>query len=561
MSSKDITTIIEARFPGVKLESPVQGWVFLEEYEKGIEEHKRIIPTHTTAQDDRWLGMCYFQLADDLKAIELFYRAVARLDEAAKINLAQVFMFVDRAREGLDLLDNVDVASLSPYNQVYYYRIKSIYSENFGHIDQALRYAETAWQLTQGIPEHPIIAPQILNQLGILHGRIGRSQRALWFFERSLSISEGIERLKTNIYYANTLIFLGEFDQALQILKEISVPEKGYFYYAPLYLRMAEAYWAKRKRSEAIDYFEKAINIALETQMSYEEFYARINLAVILAKDALIATAQEHLARAKVLISDRTDELAHTFRDTLVSYWAGLIDEQELIATLKQLANAFGEMGLLQEQGWVRLHLADLYRRQGSPQLLSELDALQQLAVTLQNNNFLAREWTLVPELREVAMKTHPKIAGKSPDLLEVYSMGEERLVFNGKQVNIRMKKAIEIIAYFLEHGAVSLKKMLLDIFPDEEPKRARNYFHQFRHEMKERLPQLIIDYDPDERRYSLRSEMDIRWDVAELREGRKMGALGIFLPGSGSDWALMLDHELEPLKGAEEIFPKPKVT
>jgi tetratricopeptide (TPR) repeat protein len=561
VSSEDITRIIEERFPGIVLESPVQGWVFLEEYEKGIEEYQRIVPTHATAQDDRWLGMCYFQLADDLKAIELFYRAVARYDEASKINLAQAFMFVERSQEGLTILDSVDVVKLSQYNQVYFYRIKSVYSENYGRIDEALKYAEAAWQLAQGISEHPIIAPQILNQLGILHGRIGRSQRALWFFERSLSISEGIERLKTNIYYANALIFLGEFDRAIDVLNSLVIPDKGYFYYAPLYLRLAEAYWAKRKRQDAIEYFERAIDIALETQMSYEEFYARIYVASILAKEELITTAYEHLARAKVLISDKTDELAHNFRDTLVSFWAGLIEEQEFAHALRELANAFGEMGLLQEQGWVRLHLAELYRQQGNNQFLSELDALQQLAVTLQNNNFLAREWTLVPGLREIAIKTHPKIAGKSPDLLEIYSMGEEKLVLNGKQVNIRMKKAIEIITYFLEHGAVSLKKMLLDIFPDEEPKKARNYFHQFRHEMKERLPQLIIDYDPDERLYSLRSDMDIRWDVTELREGRKMGALGIFLPGSGSDWALMLDHELEPLKGAEEVFPKPRVT
>lgn len=561
MSSEDITRIIDERFPGVELESLVQGWVFLEEYEKGIEEYQRIVPTHATAQDDRWLGMCYFQLADDLKAIELFYRAIARYEEAAKINLAHAFIFLERSSEGLKLLEDVDIDDLSSYNKVYLFRIKSLYSENYGFIAEALKYAEMAWQFAQGIPEQSILAPQILNQLGILHGRVGRSQRALWFFERSLSISEGIERLKTNIYYANALIFLGEFDTAIETLNGLTVPDKGYFYYAPLYLRMAEAYWAKRKLKIANDYFEKAIDVALETQMSYEEFFARINLAPILAKEKLINTAQEHLARAKVLISDKTDELAHTFRDTLVSFWAGLIEEQEFAHTLRGLANAFGEMGLLQEQGWVRLHLAELYRQQGNNQFLSELDALQQLAVTLQNNSFLAREWTLVPDLREVAIKTHPKIAGKSPDLLEIYSMGEEKLMLNGKQVNIRMKKAIEIITYFLEYGAVSLKKMLLDIFPDEEPKKARNYFHQFRHEMKERLPQLIIDYDPDERLYSLRSDMDIRWDVTELREGRKMGALGIFLPGSGSDWALMLDHELEPLKGAEEVFPKPRVT
>ena len=258
-----------------------------------------------------------------------------------------------------------------------------------------------------------------------------------------------------------------------------------------------------------------------------------------------------------MLISDNTDELAYQFRDILVSRFANELTSQQTADELVLVAKEFEEMGLLQEQGWVRLHIAEMHRQLGDEEsMLRELDELQKLAVTLQNNHFLAREWTLVPKLRELALKTHSKIAGKSPDVLEIYTMGEEKLVLNGKVANVRMTKAVEIIAYFLEHGKVGLKKMLLDVFADEEPKAARNYFHQFKHELNSRMPGLTVEYDSGERLYSLKTEADVLWDVAELRAGRKMGALGIFLPGSGSEWALVLENELEPLKQRDEVFP-----
>lgn len=261
-----------------------------------------------------------------------------------------------------------------------------------------------------------------------------------------------------------------------------------------------------------------------------------------------------------MLISDRPDELLYRLRDIQLSYWTKEISPEQALERYHRLAEDFGELGLVQEQGWVQLHIADLYRQLGDERCLSELDALQQLAVTLQNNAFLAREWTLAPKLRECALKTHPKIAGKSPDVLEVYSMGEEKLVLNGKIVNIRLRKGVEVLVYFLEHRKVSLKKLLLDVFADEEPKAARNYFHQFKHELHERVPGLSLEYDPEERTYALRSDIDILWDVAEVRAGRKMGGMGLFLPGSGSEWALLLEHELAELKEDKDILPIPQV-
>ena len=556
--AKTIYDIIAEKYPGVELVSPVQGWVYLEEYEKGIECHKNMIQVHTTAYDDRWLGVCYFQLFDDMKATELFYRAIARFDEAARINLAHAFIFTDRSGEVIPEIEKLDFESLSRYDRVLCLRVKSYYYETTGKLEEALTEAEAAWRLVQGVPELPILAPQISNQLGTIYGRLGRANRALWFFDNSLNLlSKGMERDKTVVRMSQLLNILGRYDEAIEKLQTLATNNLPKALSASRLVSLADAVWGDKDVKSAEKYYEEAIVQALSSATIYEEFLGRLSLAAITGSQRLIATASEHLARAKVLISDKPDKLAHQFRDILVSYWAEEFSALETRDMLKPLAQEFSEIGLLLEQGWVRLHIAEMHRQLGDKESMTrELDELQKLAVTLQNNHFLAREWTLVPKLRELALETHPKIAGKSPDVLEIYTMGEEKLVLNGKVVNVRMTKAVELVAYFLEHGKVSLKKMLLDVFADEEPKAARNYFHQFKHELNNRLPGLNIAYDAIERLYSLQTEADILWDVAELRMGRKMGTLGIFLPGSGSEWALLAESELEPLKLRDEIFP-----
>jgi hypothetical protein len=71
------------------------------------------------------------------------------------------------------------------------------------------------------------------------------------------------------------------------------------------------------------------------------------------------------------------------------------------------------------------------------------------------------------------------------------------------------------------------------------------------RHQLKEHVEGLEIEFDREARLYRLKSEVDILWDVAELRAGRQVAETGPFLPGSGNDWALMLDHSLERFRGS----------
>jgi tetratricopeptide (TPR) repeat protein len=547
--------IFKEKYPDIVLESPIQGWVYFENYEKGIENFEDTHVYSRTAKDMRWVAMCYFQLLDDHQAVPFYQTAIYRGAREAGIGLAQAYMVTDRMSLVIPELEQIDFENLSPYDKVYFLRVRSYYYEMNAQLTNALNDAELAWAIGQTIPEWVIIAPYLLRQLGTLYGRMGKAQRSFWFFEQSLELSNENERFGTLLTRIEVLIMLGHYVEAREELEKIQIelmPEK---YHALFYLRWGDVYWTERALAKAIEMYDQAALFALENDLYGEEVTARINLIPLnIARDYPL-TAGEHQARAKALLTDEIDKFIYRFRDALLLLKENLATTEQTRDTLIELSNELKELGYLQEHGWVRLHAAEMKRRLGED-FAPDLDELQKLAVVLQNNNFLSREWALLPELFTIAQETHPKIAGRAPGVIEIFTMGEERIVHNGKTVPIPLRRAIEVIAYFLDNGGkISLKKLRADLFPDDDPKTSRNYFHQFRHELHARLPVFQIAYDTQQHLYEIKTDLTVLWDVAELRAGRKMGGMGLFLPSSGSEWAELMEHSLVPLR--DELTPE----
>ncbi len=539
-----VKELVENSFPGVHLESAIQGWVYLGDFQRGLLEYQKL--ESPNGKDDRWLGVCYFQRFDDMQALEAFYRAIARGEEAARVNLAHLLRFLERRDEAVEELNKVDPERLNTYDRVLFLRVKSLDEEMNGNLRVALKYAEDAWRSIQGCPEFAVIAPSVLGQLGVLYGRVGRAQRALWYLERGIQITHGLEQDKVRMKRATVLITLGRYQEAKVELDSLnlSLPTLN----VEKQRLLGEVAWASQDISGALSRFTSAVEAAVTAQSESEELLCRMPLTAIHSFSGSLAEGASNLSRTQLLISDKADRIGYRFREILLLHKRGDYSTDHAISELELVASEFEEMGLLQEQGWVHLHIAELKRQQGVD-FSKELDQLQALSVTLQNRAFLAREWTLLPELREVARRTHPKIAGEPPKVLEVYTLGQEKLVLGGKLVKIPLRRGVEVLAYFLEHKTVSLKKLLADIFPDEKPRSAKSYFHQFRHQLQEHVIGLEIEYDKEARLYRLKSEIDILWDVAELRAGRKMGEEGLFLPSSGNEWVELLEHSLEQFR------------
>ncbi|MFA5593810.1 MAG: hypothetical protein WDA15_00860 [Trueperaceae bacterium] len=545
----DVWDLVQETFPGVRLESPIQGWAFLERFEEGIEAYSSL--SSPSPKDDRWVGVCYFQLLRDLEALEVLYRAANRGEEGAHVYLAHVLPFVDRGAEATEELLKTDIEQLTAYDKALYHRVLSIREETNGNLREALRAAEEAWRRIQGVPEYAVLAPSILAQLAVLHGRIGRSQRALWFLERGLVSTTGGELLKMRLRRATVLVNLGRYREALVELDALEL-EKDMERYEPerLWL-LGQIAMANSSLPLAIQRFSQSVEGATKLQFSYEELISHLALVGALGVRGDFARALEHLTRAQSLISDKSDRLQFRFREVLLNFWMQRYTDTHALQELEGLVLAFGEMGLLQEQALVKLHRAELLRSLGTDLWQRELDDLQALSISLQNPALLAREWALLatPDLREAAFKTHARIAGEAPVVLEVHTLGNERLVIDGRPVHIPLRRGVEVLAYFLENKAVSLRRIMSDVFPDEKPSAAKSYFHQFRHQLRENLDGVEIEYDSEAKLYRLKSEIDILWDVGELRAGRVIGETGVFLPSSGNEWVSILDSELDTFR------------
>ncbi len=533
-----------AKFPGIRVESDIQAWAYLEEFATGVEQYRLI--ANPTGADERWVGVCYFQLIEDEKALLHFRKAVAKGEEAARINLAHLLRFLERGDEGAQELRSVNHAVLNEYDQVFYYRLVSLHEENNGNLREGLKAVEEAWRRVQRIPEYAILAPSILAQLGTLHSRIGRAQRALWFLERALQITDGVEHLKTRLRRAQVLQTLGRHNEASAELQSLSSLDLPKLFEPELFYYLGELAWAARDTDGAEVALKKAISLARSLQLPFEEFVASLSLVGIELLRGNHEAAKTYLSRAQALVLDKSDRLKYRFREIHFMWASGTYSQEHAQAELMLLDEDFEEMGLFQEQAHVKLHRAGLLERIGSPLVVPVLDELQALTVTLQSNSFLTREWVAFPNLQTLARRTHPDLVGRAGVVLEVRTLGEEALFVGRERVHIPLKRAVELLAYLLEHKAVSLEVLLDEVFPGQKSRSAKSYFHQVRHHLKKGIDGLEIEYDQDAKLYRLTSEIDIVWDVAELRAGRKVKNVGPFLPNSGNDWALMVDHALE---------------
>ncbi|MFA5551468.1 MAG: hypothetical protein WDA03_07600 [Trueperaceae bacterium] len=542
----DVWDLVQGTFPGVRLESPIQGWAFLERFEEGIAAYQGL--QSPSPKDDRWVGVCYFQMLRDMEALEVLFRAANRGEAGAHVYLAHVLPFVDRGADASEELQKADFDELTAYDKALFHRVLSIREETNGNLREALRAAEEAWRRIQGVPEYAVLAPSILAQLAVLHGRIGRSQRALWFLERGLVSTTGGELLKMRLRRATVLVNLGRYREALVELDALEMVADMERYQPERHWLLGQIAMANGSLPMAIQRFTQAVEGAIRLQFSYEELISHLALVGAFGVRGEFPRAVEHITRAQALISDKSDRLQFRFREVLLNLWMERYTESHTLQELEGLVTAFGEMGLLQEQALVKLHRADLLRQLGDDTWQRELDDLQALSISLQNPALLAREWALLatPGLRETAFKTHPRIAGEAPVVLEVHTLGNEKLALDGKPVHIPLRRGVEVLTYFLENKAVSLRRIMSDIFPDEKPSAAKSYFHQFRHQLRENLDGVEIEYDSEAKLYRLKSEIDIIWDVGELRAGRVIGETGIFLPSSGNEWASVLDRELD---------------
>jgi two-component SAPR family response regulator len=139
-------------------------------------------------------------------------------------------------------------------------------------------------------------------------------------------------------------------------------------------------------------------------------------------------------------------------------------------------------------------------------------------------------------------------------------TLGGYDLRFKGKPVrlNAGLTRTVEVLAFLLEQGEVSLDQIQLSVFADHYPEQAKAYIHLVRQLVAKAIPGLSVPYQPVTKTYKLTTQgVRVTWDALEVQKALKVGGelglrkalalyTGSFLPRSEGAWVEERRWDLE---------------
>ena len=288
------------------------------------------------------------------------------------------------------------------------------------------------------------------------------------------------------------------------------------------------------------------------------ECLAELGLASILTVQEDYDAALAHLLRARQLRSNVWERALVELR---FGHWAAA-QGQAAQHQLEAARDAFITLDLPRETAWAEFHLA------ACALPASPTEALAALRRAVHQRHRLGSAAPLLPELRLLPslvqfMSMHPHEApiktlltdrrelGLSEPLhIRLVTFGRAHLLADGQEVPLRLKRMLELLAFLLLRGPVSRDTIVLHLWPDDDPRKAVNYFHQANHLLKVAAPSLSLAFDKVTSTYALQCDGPVlSSDIGEIKrllsaddENLQLRALalytGPFLPQVDADWA-----------------------
>lgn len=556
VKSEQTHTLAYARllqeFPSVTPKSEIEAWALLREFDRGIEAYEQL--ESPTAVDDRWAGVCRFNLLEDIRAVELFYRAISRGCSEAQINLAHAMTYIERGDEVWDLLAEINLEQLDPYDKVLMLRVRSMYQEGNGNLTEALMDITNAWEIAAATDSAAPILPEVLSQLAVLESRVGYGHRALQHVEQALQTPSLKAKRTFLIVKIHVLTILGQFEAAEAVLREVELHSDQNDPHQPtIVIHKANIRWATKDIRSAIYLLQNAAASAESQALSFEEFVSHLNLSALFAYTRRNKQAFEHLEKAERLIGDRSDRINFRFREVLLRWMSGGYSTSAAVMELEALVDELSEMGALQEAGQVGLHVANLLWRMDSQTAFEHLEKVLNITVALGSSGFLAREWVLLPEFRMAVALTHPELAGLKKPVVGVVTIGTQAVNLNHNVVSFGTPRAAAILAYLLDSSEASIGDVLTAVFTDRPRHVARRELHLFLQTISETFSPRTSGRGRVQAKLSVPQEVEFIWDVQAIRDGKVALGTGEFLPGLDSPWINLIRTELQAIRAKAE--------
>lgn len=542
---------------------PIFQAVLAGQYERGLDLYAALASPDPV--DDRWAGYCLFLAGRLLDAKELLLRSRSRGCAQAGLELLSVLRGLGDVESATLVLAALPTASFSPTERAYAHREEAVLHLAAGQLPAARASLELAWSLlgTQDAPSSGLRL-QTAQLLGLIYHRLGRSTPASHYLNLALDEPRGgavgAKRLRPLLTRAEVYLYDGQYD-----LSQADLDEAGTLLWSGPGASASHAYLlgllarAQGRWTEARHQFQTAAEQASAGADTSIELMAFLGQSSIATVEGRLQDAGHHVRRASRLVQTPWEQAMCDLRE---GYWLARSGRPNAEAVLQRAGQAFRTMNLPRETAWAELHLAGLHADRSEAAALAAVHRAAEQRAELNSGASLLPELRLLPDLTALLGRSgdDPEVAllmadrraalGDAPLHLRLVTLGATRLEADGTEVRLGMRRTTEVLAYLLLYGQVTRDELLAALWPDEDPTRARNYFHQVVHALKDAVPSLRIEYLRATRRYTLTCEGPLlEWDATRIKsalssqdENERQRAVleysGPFLPDAETDWA-----------------------
>lgn len=511
-------------------ESDIQICEFMGEFATGVAFYQTL--SKPSPEDDRWAGLCYIVLGQQQRATEYLMRSVERGCLTAKMDLARLYSDsspLEAERE----IDGLLVENLRGYNLALYYRILSMLRYKTS-ILESVSLCEKSWRIIQVCEEFLFVAPRILLTLSNYCQITKRPEKAQYYMKRAeeICVTSNIWHIKLN--HAYILYDLNRFEECeLQCNDLLGAFDKRIHISSRILLAMTKL--SVEESENALKILEKTSKDCLEIMSFYDYFIVQSYLCVIYFESGRIAQSNNslremeryaenelfkwklNLRKISLKPSPNKDDLE--MLDEMLEFRKKTGSIVEILRVLLHRSNALRKMGLLEE-----------YK--------TSLDNIIEFCIENKSFNDCSEEWIFLKKMKKDIYRRHGNVFYDENKKIKVNTINSEYIELDEQIIKIPLRKTLELLVFMIIRKKCKIQDLVLEVFGESNRTKARNYFHQIRHVVNNKIGVLEIVYDKAGDFYYLKSKYDIDLDIINILEGKEK-LEGYFMPSSNSEWVL----------------------
>jgi tetratricopeptide (TPR) repeat protein len=565
-------------------------------YKEGWEFYQQL--PMPSATDDRWAGICLWNLGRLEDARTMFTRAKRRGEKGALVGLASISRLLGLLDDCEAYLEVALDSSLSPEDWVRALRERGDLHLARNNLKAALESytdARLEAELCSGIKN---LIPMIDEALGYTYHLLGNDRKAREILDRALLSTNAVFRLGVRITRIFVYVYSGDVQGAQNELLHPDLQNIDNSVQNALKLYIHGIYSIiKLDWDAAYSTLNQSIEI---TEMNgYAEFECLSKLGICKTHIGLgkFNEARAALKRAENL--KISPEYIAAQNLTAGVLWTNLNQFEKAHECLTDAQEYYQSHEMARELAWTHLHFAVWHLKNNDAQAAAiSLELVSDIANSLGGNAFLMLELRLISDIQALAAIATPYGLNALKPVLEsnfdaqevalplehrpvvteyrIRAFGQPMLLANGKPVHLSSTaKTLELLSYLMLHPMSTLEKILTDVFEESEPKAARNNFHQIKHQLPLSSNGLEITYDRVTRTYSLEpGAAGLAWDYSEIMRYLSVPVdndlnlaldlyAGAFLRHSSAEWVEEVRSNVEwlmvrtGLKVVQDLFER----